>query len=213
VAKAAANWICNELFGQLSDAAASPPAAAAAAPPTATTAAPNSLAALRLPPQHLGALIALVETGDVSTRGARDTLALMLQQVQAGEGGPPESPRAIVDARGWRQLNDAAAITAIAREALLSPAAAADAALAAGIAQVRAGRTRVLGALVHRVLTASGGRANPTVATEVVKALLGVAEPAAVGGERAAGGEAAAGQGGRRDGSGGTGGKGSARKT
>jgi Asp-tRNA(Asn)/Glu-tRNA(Gln) amidotransferase B subunit len=56
----------------------------------------------------------------------------------------------------------------------------ADPANAAAVANFRAGNQRVLGAIVAKVLAASGGKANPSVVNDVVVKLLA----AAVGGAK-----------------------------
>lgn len=164
LAKATANWVCNELFGHLGD---------------------EALASRALPASHLGQLVALVEAQAVSGRIGKQVLSILLEQggQQREDGTTPSAavqmPKQIVETNGWWQNNDAAAIQELANRVLLtSDAAQADTALQDAIAQLRGGRTRVLGALVARVLEAAGGLANPAVVSDAVKSLL---LPAAAG--------------------------------
>ena len=130
-AKAAASLLVNEVLGELR----------ARAPETA----PFDGAAV-------AELLALAAEGVISSKQARDVLGELFDR-----GG---SPRAIVDAKGWRQVSDVAAIEA-----------AVDAVLAANadaVARYRGGNAKVLGALVGLCLKAMGGGGNPKLVTEAL---------------------------------------------
>jgi glutaminyl-tRNA synthetase len=105
----------------------------------------------------LAELLALVAADEVSMKQARDVLGELFVR-----GG---SPRAIVEARGWRQVNDPVAIEAAVDEVLARNADA--------VARYRGGNANVLGALVGMCLKATGGKGNPKLVTDAVKRRLG----------------------------------------
>jgi aspartyl-tRNA(Asn)/glutamyl-tRNA(Gln) amidotransferase subunit B len=103
---------------------------------------------LRLTPARLAELIALGARGALSKAGARGVLAAMLER----EGSAQE----LVAELGLAQVSDAGEIEAWCRSALATAERAA--------ADLRAGEQKALGALIGRVMKASGGRANPELA-------------------------------------------------
>jgi aspartyl-tRNA(Asn)/glutamyl-tRNA(Gln) amidotransferase subunit B len=109
-----------------------------------------------LGPPRLAALIALVRAGRVSRSGAKDLLAAMRSRA--------EEPEALLVALGLAQVSDPAELEAWCRAAIAAAAGAA--------ADVRAGEERALGALVGKVMTASGRRANPALARATLLRLL-----------------------------------------
>ena len=102
-------------------------------------------------------LLALSSDGTLSTKLAKDVLAEMF----AGGG----APRAIVEAKGLRQITDPSVVDASVDGVL--------AANADTVARYKAGNANVLGALVGLVMKASGGRANPKLVSEALKRKLG----------------------------------------
>jgi Asp-tRNA(Asn)/Glu-tRNA(Gln) amidotransferase B subunit len=155
-------------------------------------------AATRAPvsPARLGQLVALVEAGVVSGKRAKDVLQLMLGARLGGGGGAaaaaaaeataavappplpegstafaapdPRSPHAIVMDKGWAQLNDRDPIVRLAVAAVADPA------LAETVAKWRGqGQERALGSVVAAILQASGGLANPELASACAKEALG----------------------------------------
>ena len=146
--------------------------------PAGLTAPCSTLHSCGLEPAAAGELLACVLTGSVSARAAKDVLTEMLLDLQlsgrlahSGEAGElvsaPRSPRAIIEERGWGQLNDPAAIRAICQSV------AADPSLSKTLAKYRAGNERVLGAFVSRAIEASGGVANPVLVSELMAEVLG----------------------------------------
>jgi aspartyl-tRNA(Asn)/glutamyl-tRNA(Gln) amidotransferase subunit B len=137
-AKAAANWIINELAGRLNreggDIARSPVSAA-----------------------QLGAILDLIAAGTISGKIAKD-----LFDIVWSEGG---DPKAIVEARGMRQVTDLAAIEQLVDEIMAGNPDKA--------AQAKA-KPAVLGWFVGQVMKASGGKANPQSVNELLKAKLGI---------------------------------------
>ncbi len=135
--KASANWVVNELFGRLKRD-------------------DREIGASPVSPEQLGAIIRLIDAGDISGRIAKD-----LFEIVYVEGG---DPAAIVEARGMRQVTDTGAIDA-----------AVDAIIAANPAQVEKARAnpKLAGWFVGQVMKATGGKANPKAVNEAVAAKLG----------------------------------------
>jgi glutaminyl-tRNA synthetase len=135
-ARAAASMLCNDVLGELRS---------------------RKLERAPFGGAELAELIKLVDEGTLSSKLAKDVLGEMLLQ-----GG---SPRAIVERRGLRQLDDASAIEAAIDRVLEKNAEAA--------ARFRAGNANVLGALVGMTMKETGGKANPKLLTELLKKKLG----------------------------------------
>jgi glutaminyl-tRNA synthetase len=114
------------------------------------------VAALPFRGAAVGELCALVDAGTISGKMAKDVLAAML------EGGG--SPRAIVEKQGMVQISDAGAIDA-AVDAVLAENADA-------VARYRAGNANLLGAFVGMVMKKTGGKANPKLVNERLRARL-----------------------------------------
>ncbi len=104
----------------------------------------------------VGELVALVDAGTVSGTMAKEVFAAML----AGGG----SPAAIIEARGLRQISDTGAIEAAVAAVLADNADA--------VARFRAGNANLLGALVGMVMKKTGGKANPKLVNELLRARL-----------------------------------------
>jgi aspartyl-tRNA(Asn)/glutamyl-tRNA(Gln) amidotransferase subunit B len=104
----------------------------------------------------LAELVALIERGTISTTTAKDVFEKMWMTGQAAQ--------AIVEADGLAQISDEGAIaSAVDRVLLAYPETA---------AQYRAGQTKVLGFLVGQVMKATGGRASPKLANDLVRRAL-----------------------------------------
>ena len=111
-------------------------------------------------PQRLAEVLLLVENGEVSSGAARE----LLREIWTTD----ESAAAAMARLGLAQVRDETQLVAWVHEVLeQSPSQA---------AQVRAGRTQVLGFLVGQVMKRSAGRAEPRRVRELVKAALGVEE-------------------------------------
>ncbi len=137
-ARAAANWVINEIGGRLNkegkDIAASPVSEA-----------------------QLGAILDLLAQGTISGKIAKDLLEIVWT-----EGG---DPRAIVEARGLKQVTDVGAIEKLVADTI--------AANPEKVAQAKA-NPKLLGWFVGQVMKASGGKANPQAVNDLLKAKLGV---------------------------------------
>jgi aspartyl-tRNA(Asn)/glutamyl-tRNA(Gln) amidotransferase subunit B len=116
-------------------------------------------------PESLAELVALTDAGTINSKTAKDLVARIWEA-----GG---SPNAIVEAEGLGQVSDTGAIDALVREIL--------SANEKTVADFRAGKTKVMGFLVGQVMKQSGGKANPQLAEERLRAVLESAEPAGRG--------------------------------
>ena len=136
--KIAANWVINELFGRLNKEGLD------------VTSSPVSA-------QQLGGIVDLIGENVISGKIAKD-----LFEIVWTEGG---DPRAVVEARGMRQVTDTGAIeTAV------------DGVIAANpdkVEQVKAKPT-MLGWFVGQVMKQTGGKANPQAVNDLLKAKLGI---------------------------------------
>ena len=108
-------------------------------------------------PAALAELVALTEAGTINSKTAKDVLGRVWR-----EGG---SPRAIVEREGLGQVSDLGAVDALVREVM--------AAQAKSVEDFRAGKENALKFLVGQVMKASRGKANPTLAEERLRALIG----------------------------------------
>jgi len=137
-AKLAANWVINELAGRLNREGkdiSSSPVSAA----------------------QLGAILDLIGEGVISGKIAKD-----LFEIVWSEGG---DPRAIVEARGMKQVTDTGAIEKVIDEIM-----------ARNADKVADAKTnpKAIGWFVGQVMKASGGKANPQAVNELLKAKLGI---------------------------------------
>ncbi|MBI1852594.1 MAG: Asp-tRNA(Asn)/Glu-tRNA(Gln) amidotransferase subunit GatB [Planctomycetes bacterium] len=114
--------------------------------------------ALPVTPARLAALIALVLGGTISVQAGREVFREM-----AATGGDPAT---IVEKKGLVQISDESALqSAVERAIAAHPQAAAD---------VRAGKEKAMGAIVGAVMKETKGRANPKLASDLVRRTLGV---------------------------------------
>jgi Asp-tRNAAsn/Glu-tRNAGln amidotransferase B subunit (PET112 homolog) len=139
-AKAAANWLNNEYFGRLNKAGL----AIADGPVSAVANAE---------------IIKMVAENVISGKIAKDVLDILWS-----EGG---DPRAIVDARGMKQVTDTSAIEK-----------AVDDVIAANPEKVEQAKLKpaLAGWFVGQVMKATGGKASPGTVNSLVKARLGITE-------------------------------------
>jgi aspartyl-tRNA(Asn)/glutamyl-tRNA(Gln) amidotransferase subunit B len=106
--------------------------------------------------EDLGGLIDLIADNTISGRIAKDVFAEMV------ETGKPAA--AIVEAKGLRQVTDTGAIDAVIDQVM--------AANADKVAEYRSGKDKLFGFFVGQVMKSSGGKANPAVVNERLKAKL-----------------------------------------
>jgi aspartyl-tRNA(Asn)/glutamyl-tRNA(Gln) amidotransferase subunit B len=105
----------------------------------------------------LALLIRRVADGSVSNAGARQ----LFDALWSGESTDVD---ALIDQRGLRQMDDAGALEAIVDAVI--------AANAKSVEEVRAGKDKAFNALVGQVMKASKGKANPTLAGELLRRKL-----------------------------------------
>ncbi len=137
-AKSAANWVINELFGRLNKVG-------------------QSIEASPVSALQLGSILDLIAERVISGKIAKD-----LFEIVWAEGG---DPRAIVEARGMKQVTDLGAIERVVDEIV--------AANPDKVEQARA-NPKLLGWFVGQVMKSSGGKANPQTVNELLKSKLGL---------------------------------------
>jgi len=139
-AKAVANWLMGDLSAYANSQGVSVPEAG-------------------LTPGALATLVDLIGESVISGKIAKDVLLLLL--------GPDKGadPRALVEARGLRQVTDTGAIER-----------AVEAAIAANPdkAQQAKAKPGMLGWFVGQVMKSTGGKANPQAVSDILKSKLGI---------------------------------------
>ncbi|MBB5751084.1 Asp-tRNA(Asn)/Glu-tRNA(Gln) amidotransferase subunit GatB [Prosthecomicrobium pneumaticum] len=108
-------------------------------------------------PEQIGAVVDLIADGTISGKIAKD-----LFDIVWSEGG---DPRAIVEARGMKQVTDTGAIEKVVEEII--------AANPEKVEQLKAKPT-LAGWFVGQVMKASGGKANPQAVNDILKRKLGL---------------------------------------
>lgn len=116
----------------------------------------KTIADITITPQQIAELIQLVNRGDLSM----SALKTVLEELYLHEGTVEE----VVARLGVKQVSDTGAIEALCREVLSENETV--------VADYRAGKTKVFGALVGAVMKKSGGKVNPGVVNEVLLKLL-----------------------------------------
>lgn len=107
---------------------------------------------LSFQPSALGELAALLDDRTLTATLAKDVLADMIATGQ--------TPKAIVDAKGLRQVSDESALEPIVDKVLADSA--------GEVKRYREGNTKLMGFFVGRVMKASGGKANAERVTELL---------------------------------------------
>jgi aspartyl-tRNA(Asn)/glutamyl-tRNA(Gln) amidotransferase subunit B len=136
--KLAANWVINELFGRLNKEG-------------------RDIKASPVSAVQLGAIVDLIGEGTISGKIAKDLFEMVWQ-----EGG---DPRALVEARGMKQVTDLGAIEMVVDDII--------AANPDKVAQARA-KPQLIGWFVGQVMKSSGGKANPQAVNDLLKSKLGI---------------------------------------
>jgi aspartyl-tRNA(Asn)/glutamyl-tRNA(Gln) amidotransferase subunit B len=106
-------------------------------------------------PAALAALIGLVSDGTLGSAGAKQVFAALV----AGESGG--DPAAIVEARGLGQISDTGTLAAVVAEVVAAHPGQAE--------QFRSGKEALMGFFVGQVMRATGGRAEPQVAQQLLR--------------------------------------------
>jgi aspartyl-tRNA(Asn)/glutamyl-tRNA(Gln) amidotransferase subunit B len=136
--KLAANWVINELFGRLNKEA-------------------RDIAASPVSAEQLADILDLIGEGTISGKIAKDLFEIVWQQ-----GG---DPRALVEARGMKQVTDLGAIEKVIDDII--------SAHPDKVAQAKA-KPQLAGWFVGQVMKSSGGKANPQAVNDLLKAKLGI---------------------------------------
>jgi aspartyl-tRNA(Asn)/glutamyl-tRNA(Gln) amidotransferase subunit B len=136
--KLAANWVINELFGRLNKEG-------------------EGIATSPVSAEQLAKIVDLIGEGTISGKIAKDLFEIVWQ-----EGG---DPRALVEARGMRQVTDLGAIEKAVDEII--------AANPDKATQAKA-KPQLVGWFVGRVMKSSGGKANPQSVSDLLKTKLGI---------------------------------------
>ncbi|WP_166294445.1 Asp-tRNA(Asn)/Glu-tRNA(Gln) amidotransferase subunit GatB [Bradyrhizobium sp. 2S1] len=136
--KLAANWVINELFGRLNKEGV-------------------EIAASPVSAEQLAAIVDLIGEGAISGKIAKDLFEIVWQ-----EGG---DPRALVEARGMKQVTDLGAIEKVVDDII--------AANPDKVEQAKA-KPAALQWFVGQVMKSSGGKANPKAVNELLKSKLGI---------------------------------------
>ncbi|MBU6427173.1 Asp-tRNA(Asn)/Glu-tRNA(Gln) amidotransferase subunit GatB [Patescibacteria group bacterium] len=111
----------------------------------------------QIPPKHWAELIGMIINGELSSRGAKDTLAEMIEK-------STESPRKIAETRGLLQQNDAEALEKTVRTVL-------DANKSV-VEEFKAGKKASLQYLIGQVMKETRGSANPAAIPAVIEKLI-----------------------------------------
>lgn len=107
--------------------------------------------------QHLGELVALIKSGEISSKIAKTVFEEMWKQ--AGK-----APAAIVKEQGLVQISSPEAIAAAVRKVVeANPK---------NLAEYRSGKEKLFGFFVGQVMKETGGKANPAMVNDIVKAFL-----------------------------------------
>ena len=135
--KAIANWTINNLRAKLAESQL-------------------ALADLKFKPAAILELVALVDSGKISSKIAQDVFAEMFASGAA--------PATIVEQRGWAQVSDTGAIEQFCNDAIAAnPKSAGD---------FKTGNVNALNFLKGQVMKASKGKANPALVGEILERKL-----------------------------------------
>src|SRR6195256_6354760 len=136
--KLAANWVINELFGRLNKEG-------------------RDMSASPVSASQLGTIVDLIGEGTISGKIAKDLFEIVWQ-----EGG---DPRALVEARGMKQVTDLGAIEKVVDDIIVANP--------DKVAQAKA-KPAMIGWFVGQVMKSSGGKANPQAVNDLLKSKLGI---------------------------------------
>ena len=143
--KAASNWIMTEVMREMKGRASGDGEV--------------SFENWPIKPAALAELIRLIDSSAINGKTAKDVFARMWTS--------GESPKAIVEREGLSQVSDTGAIEAAIREVIAgSPD---------QVSTYKKGRTNTIGWFVGQVMKKTGGRANPKIVNDLVKAALDAA--------------------------------------
>jgi aspartyl-tRNA(Asn)/glutamyl-tRNA(Gln) amidotransferase subunit B len=133
-ARQASNWILGEVLRKVKET-------------------DGEVAAIRIVPQRLAELIALVAGGTVSGSVAKDVFDKMYDTGASAE--------AVIAVEGLAQVSDEAALLEAVRQVMADNP--------GPVAQYRSGRTKTFGFLVGQVMKATRGQGNPQVINDLLR--------------------------------------------
>lgn len=107
-------------------------------------------------PEHVGALVKLIDGGILSKQMAKEVFNEMF-----ASGSMPEK---IVEEKGLAQTSDSGELETIVQEAIAADPAA--------VEQYRSGNTKAINSIKGKVMKATKGKANPAVVDEIMMKLL-----------------------------------------
>ena len=154
--KAVANWVINNLRAKLTEANEKETAEQRAMGVEVADLKLLTLADLKFKPESLIEIVALTESGKISSRMAQEVFTEMFTT--------GESPAAIVEKKGLAQVSDMGAIEKLCDEAI--------AANPASVADFKAGKVAALNSLKGQVMKLSKGKANPALVGEMLEKKL-----------------------------------------
>jgi aspartyl-tRNA(Asn)/glutamyl-tRNA(Gln) amidotransferase subunit B len=137
-AKMAANWVMGDLMGMLK-------------------AEGKEIGESPVTPQHLGELVKLIVSGELSGKLAKEIFPKMF--------ATGDAPAAIVEREGLKQISDSGALEKIIADVI--------AANPKQVEQYKGGKTTVINFLVGQAMKATRGQANVAAVTELFKQKLG----------------------------------------
>jgi aspartyl-tRNA(Asn)/glutamyl-tRNA(Gln) amidotransferase subunit B len=135
--KLISNWVAGELFRLLSERSA-------------------DIAGLKLQPEHLVALIELVNANTINQTGAKQVFGVMFESGR--------SPVEIVKELGLEQISDAGQLVATVQQVIADNP--------GPVEQFRGGKETVIKFLVGQVMRATRGKANPQLAEQMLREQL-----------------------------------------
>jgi aspartyl-tRNA(Asn)/glutamyl-tRNA(Gln) amidotransferase subunit B len=135
--RAACNWVMGDLLGALK-------------------ASGKEITESPVAAEQLGELVALIAKGELTGKLAKEVFGKML--------ATGDSPRAIMEREGLKQISDESALEKIVDDII--------AANPKQVDQYRGGKTTVLGFFVGQVMKASRGQANPPAVQEILRRKL-----------------------------------------
>ncbi len=131
--KSIANWVTGELFRLMKDTSV-------------------EIEAVKIAPAQIGELIALVQSGTISTTIAKNVFEEMFSS--------GKSPEAIVQAKGLAQISDRGALESVVDKVIVENP--------QPVADYLAGKQATAKFLVGQVMKATKGQANPALANQMV---------------------------------------------
>ena len=116
------------------------------------------IADFKITPERIAELVDLIDSGKVShTLATQKIFPKLLEELE-------KSPSQIAEENNWIQESDSAALTALVKQAIAK--------YPEKVVEYKNGKTNLLGLFMGEVMKLSKGKADPKVATEIVKELL-----------------------------------------